>query len=349
MVRQGHTVGVITSEKALVEDSFPFKIFRLKKPFSLRKINLNFLEIPGIIKQFQPEIFHINYQTGGENFLIPLLKIMRVPVIITYHADHVITLGKMIDEFQLATTFRCADSIIIQSEREKKKFKSRGIPGKKMALIRFNGIDTKKYKCELSRSWNGNSIRLLCIARLDDSHKYKGIHELIVGIKEVNDSKIPLELSVNIIGDGSLRAYYENERRAYHLDNISFLGNLSFEQMLKEICDTNFLILPSINKAEGFGRVALEALSCGTPVIVSKYAGIAELIEKYDAGIVYDPKEFKKLFFMLVEFVYRHGKIQQLSENGKKLISDEHLSLALVTKKVISIYHKFLASDKRHD
>ena len=57
LTRQGHSVGVITAEKEYVVDSFPFKIFRLGKPFSPHRINLNFFEMPGIVKQFRPGVF----------------------------------------------------------------------------------------------------------------------------------------------------------------------------------------------------------------------------------------------------------------------------------------------------
>ena len=107
LTRQGHVVGIITAEPVSDADTFPFRVFRLRKPFSPRRMNLNFLEIPAISKLFKPDIFHINYQTGGENLLIPLLKVMRIPFTITYHADHIVTLGRMIDEFQLVSTFRC--------------------------------------------------------------------------------------------------------------------------------------------------------------------------------------------------------------------------------------------------
>ncbi len=340
--RCGHYVGVITSERKSGEDDFPFTIFRLEKPLSLHRINLNFLEMPRIIKRFRPDIFHINYQTGGENILIILLKIMKVPFIITYHADHVLTLGRMLDELQLFSTFRLADMIMVQSERDERKFKMRGISQGKMRLTRFNGIDSEKYKCSPERAFDNENIKLVCIARLDDSHKYKGVHELIEGIKSLKNKEIDFKLSLNIIGDGNLRKSYENECKAYNLDNIKFLGDLNFESLLNQICQASFLILPSINKAEGFGRVALEALSCGRPVIVSKYAGIAELIRKYNAGIVYEPGDFNGLIVVLTAFLSRLGDLEQMVENGKRLILEEQISLTSTIKKTIHVYHKSL-------
>ena len=338
----GHYVGVITPERKSGKDNFPFTIFRLKKPFSLLRINLNFLEIPRIIRSYRPDLFHINYQTGGENILIPLLKVMKVPFVITYHADHVVTFGRMLDELQLVTTFRLANTIMVQSERDERKFKMRGIHQGKLRLTHFNGIDTEKYKCSSKRVFNREDIKLLCIARLDDSHKYKGVHELIEGTKLIKNEELDFKLSLNIIGDGNLRKSYEDECEAANLDNIKFLGDLNFEDLLNQICQASFLILPSINKAEGFGRVVLEALSCGTPVIVSKYAGIAELIDKYGAGIVYDPYKFRELIDYLSSFCGNQQKLQKFIECGKKLITEEGLSLSDTTKWVVKLYYKYI-------
>ena len=338
--RCGHYVGVITSERKSVKDDFPFTIFRLERPFSLYRINLNVLDIPRIIKSYRPELFHINYQTGGENILILLLKIMRIPIVITYHADHVMTLGKVIDELQLVTTYRFAENIVVQSALIKNKFRMRGISERKLNMIQFNGVDTNKYKYVHRPILNKKSLKLLCIARLDDSHKYKGVFELIESINGMKRKKLDLDLFLNIIGDGNLRKSYENKCRSNHLNNINFLGDLSFEDLLRQIYEASFLILPSISEAEGFGRVVLEAISCGTPVIVSKYAGIAELIRKYDAGIVYDPENFEKMIIDINDVLNNHEKIQQFIENGKKLISEEQLTLYETTRKVIDVYYK---------
>ena len=342
LTRQGHEVGVITTDKAFYKEEFSFQTFRLRRPFSPLRVGLNFLETPGIIKQFQPNIFHINYQTGGENLLIPILKIMKIPFVITYHADHVTTLGRILDELQLLFTFRLANMIMVQSERDEKKFKMRGVNLGRLMLIRFNGIDTEKYICSSKGMFNKRSIKLLCVARLDDSHKYKGIYELIQGIKSLRNEEFDLELSLNIIGDGNLRKFYEEECKTGNINNIIFLGDLSFEDLLNQICQANFLILPSIDKGEGFGRVVLEALSCGTPVIVSKYAGIAELINKYEAGIVYDPFNFRKLANDLSSFSDNQQRLKKFTDFGKKLIIEEELCLSDITKRVVMLYYKCL-------
>jgi glycosyltransferase involved in cell wall biosynthesis len=339
LVNYGHVVGVITSQRNLEEDNFSFSIYRLKKTFSIYKINFGFFEIPAIIKKFRPDVIQINYQTGGENILIILLKILNIPFVITYHADHIRLIGKVIDEFQLLSTFRLAKVIMVQSERDDKKFRKKGIDSRKLKLIRFTGIDLERYKCSKTYSLNKENVKLVCIARLDDSHRYKGVYELIESIRSIKQEELGSKLSLRIIGDGNLKSVYEDFCRDANLNNITFLGDLSFNDLLGQICQSNFLILPSIDKDEGFGRVVLEALSCGIPVIVSKYAGIAELVTKHEAGIVFDPTEYLTLVKTINNIINEPSELKKLIKNGRKLIAEEELSLSSVTEKVIDVYY----------
>ena len=340
--REGYKIAVVTAEKSNKRDEFQFKVFRLKKPFSIRRANINLIEVINVIKVYKPDIFHINYQTGGENIIMPLLKLMKIPIIITYHADHVVLMGKLIDELQMAITFRLASLIIVQSERDSLKFKNRGYPENKLKLLRFNGIDTNRYKCKGKSKMGLEQIKLLCIARLDDVHKYKGVGELIDSLIDIRKKNGVSNFKLNIIGDGELRKLYETKCRNNDIENIIFLGTLENEEIINYLCKSDFLILPSNSHAEGFGRVVLEAISCGTPVIVSKFAGISELVEKYNAGIIYDPSNFNFLMDRLFNIIHNTHKIEEFISNGKKLILEENLSLHYTTKRMVELYNQIL-------
>ena len=64
LYREGYKIAVVTAEKSNKRDEFQFKVFRLKKPFSIRRANINLIEMINVIKVYKPDIFHINYQTG---------------------------------------------------------------------------------------------------------------------------------------------------------------------------------------------------------------------------------------------------------------------------------------------
>lgn len=58
--------------------------------------------------------------------------------------------------------------------------------------------------------------------------------------------------------------------------------------LVKDILRASALVMPS--QVEGFGLVALEAISFGVPIVVAKDSGVAEIIEKYCGRDGYEPR-----------------------------------------------------------
>jgi len=59
-------------------------------------------------------------------------------------------------------------------------------------------------------------------------------------------------------------------------------------------CD--IFVLPSVSRIqEGFGLVALEAMACRKPVVVSDIVGLAAEVGSYDAGMVVKPEDAEGL------------------------------------------------------
>ena len=105
----------------------------------------------------------------------------------------------------------------------------------------------------------------LFIGRLSEE---KGIRILLNSFKE-----IPFFL--RIAGDGPLRE--EVELAAKQLPNISYLGNLTNFDVVKELMKTEALLFPSV-WYEGMPMTILEAFSTSTPVIASNLGAMTSLI-----------------------------------------------------------------------
>ena len=347
LTRQGYIVAVITAESTSNQDYFPFRVYRIKKPFSLYNINFNFLDVPKIVREFRPDVFHISYQTGGENLLIILLKFLKLPIVLTYHADHVVLLGRMLDKIQSLTTFRFVNRILVQTDRDYDAFVRCGVKESKLVLTRFSGVDTKKYSCPKRDKDISSPIRIICIARLDDSHKYKGVEQLIYAISRETSKSGMNDFEFRIIGSGNMQNYYMELCRTKGINNIRFMGHVDDKHVVEELCRSDFLILPSIDKAEGFGRVALEAISAGIPVVVSVYAGISELIARYDAGITYDPlsERSERVFDIIREIHSDKEKYNRYINNGLKMLNSEGLTLKASVERTIYIYNEVKPMD----
>jgi len=69
-------------------------------------------------------------------------------------------------------------------------------------------------------------------------------------------------------------------------DRVRILGNVPHEQLPHLTAAADIAIL--VSKSEGLANAWVEALSCGTPVIISEAGGARELVTNADAGRVVD-------------------------------------------------------------
>jgi glycosyltransferase involved in cell wall biosynthesis len=74
-------------------------------------------------------------------------------------------------------------------------------------------------------------------------------------------------------------------------DHVISLGRVSTEELLWLYNAARALVAPSIY--EGFGLTPLEAMACGTPVIVSNVSALPEVVG--DAGLLIDPNDEDEL------------------------------------------------------
>jgi N-acetyl-alpha-D-glucosaminyl L-malate synthase BshA len=86
-----------------------------------------------------------------------------------------------------------------------------------------------------------------------------------------------------MIGDGPERADAEREAETLQVaGDVRFLGRL--DRVVELMQATDLFLLPS--QTESFGLAALEAMSCGAPVVASRAGGLPEVIEDGVNGIM---------------------------------------------------------------
>jgi phosphatidylinositol alpha-mannosyltransferase len=90
-----------------------------------------------------------------------------------------------------------------------------------------------------------------------------------------------------VVGDGPLRGHYERRARGVG-GNIRFVGRVYDER--PEYYGTSDLYLCPTDKAS-FGITLLEAMACGTPMVVSNITGFHELIDGGDEAVLVPPAD----------------------------------------------------------
>ncbi|NDU99475.1 glycosyltransferase family 4 protein [Pseudoroseicyclus tamaricis] len=136
------------------------------------------------------------------------------------------------------------------------------------------GIDPARY-----RAGAREGTQLLFVGRLAAA---KGLPVLLEAFAEALRQRPDLRLT--LIGDGPDRAALE--RRAAGLP-VTFAGYQSQEAVAEALSTTDLFVLPSF--AEGLPVVLMEALAAEVPVVATRIAGVAELVEDGVSGRLVPP------------------------------------------------------------
>lgn len=120
---------------------------------------------------------------------------------------------------------------------------------------------------------------------------HKNLGNLLTGFVEIA-SGLP-DLRLAFVGDPGGDGFYSNyqdlraraDSHAALRGRVHFTGFVADDDLAALYSDALTLVLPSFS--EGFGLPALEAISCGTPVLTSRSGAAAEVIGA--AGLTFDP------------------------------------------------------------
>lgn len=111
--------------------------------------------------------------------------------------------------------------------------------------------------------------------------KTKGIDILLVANQTIQRHR---EVHFLLFGSGELQDVLDDEKsHLYCLDNVHVVGHQSFDTLAKFHSIASASVLPS--RSEGFGIGALEAMGCGTPLVVTQTGGpeefaVGKVVEK---------------------------------------------------------------------
>ena len=163
-----------------------------------------------------------------------------------------------------------ADVILCLSKQSVNEVRSLNIEKKKIRqFIYWIDLDTFKKVPNAKKilGWEKKFV-VLFVGRLISE---KGIYELLKAAPLINKN-----VTLVIAGVGPL----ENEIKIAEAKNknINFLGKIENDRLPRYYSAADVLIVPSVHE-EGFGRVLLESLACGTPVIAANRGAIPEAVD----------------------------------------------------------------------
>jgi glycosyltransferase involved in cell wall biosynthesis len=145
----------------------------------------------------------------------------------------------------------------------------------------------------------------------------KGLHDLVAATR-----RIPGPVRLLLVGDGILRAELENEQLAN--GRIEVRAGFPHHRMPEAYSEMDVLVLPSRTTStwvEQFGRVLVEALSCGVPVVGSDSGEIPWVVDITGGGRTFREGDCEQLAQVLDELRVSPEERARLAERGRAVIT----------------------------
>jgi L-malate glycosyltransferase len=216
-------------------------------------------------------------------------------------------------------------------------FRSKGYKGP--SLITPASVDTDIYcpqqdSVHLKESWSNSSEFI--IGYLGRIVEEKGLKTLLLALKKIE--YLPWKLV--LVGSGNYESDLEKASEELGISNrILKLGYIPHDQAPLYLSAFDCLVIPSETKSnwkEQFGRVIIESMACGTPVIGSNSGEIPNILTATKGGLIFEEKNFSSLAEQIKKMMLFDDLRLDLSRSGLSSV------LSMYTNK--NIVEKFLAA-----
>ena len=157
--------------------------------------------------------------------------------------------------------------------------------------------------------------KILFVGRLS---RYKGLIYLIQAMANAPGHLV-------IVGDGPLGHDLKTQSvQAGLTSRITFTGTLSDEELRKAYRSADLFVLPSIDRAEGFGYVLLEAMAASLPMITTELGtGTSYVNQDGETGIVVVPRNANALAEAIKRLSADPSRMKLFGDAAKKRFLDK--------------------------
>lgn len=191
-----------------------------------------------------------------------------------------------------------------------------------------NGVDTDIFKPSKENKEDRSCFTLICIARLV---KRKGIEHILSAIAELRTENLRL----SIVGTGDHENYLKQQCHDMSLTSVvDFKGFCQRDQLPELYAQSDAFILTS--RAEAFGNVFAEAMSCGLPVICSNVGGIPELVTAKN-GVLVEPEDIAGIKNAILTLKHSKELREQMGRASRERIM-KHYRWPQIAERFLKLY-----------
>jgi glycogen synthase len=260
-----------------------------------------------------------------------LKETWSLPVVATFHATEYGRhqgwlpgpMNKLIHQVEWWLTYEARRVITCSGYMRQQVEDLFALPRDKVDVIP-NGVEIRDFEvardeaASFRRHLTGPRTRMVLFAgRLEYE---KGVQTVLRALRRVRDEVGPTRFFVAGVGTYS----HELRRQVRELGlrhHVRFTGFLEDHELRLHYAAADVAVAPSIY--EPFGLVAVEAMACGTPVVVGDTGGLREIVSG-GTGLSFTPQDEDELAGALIRVLSDDGLARRLVDRGRARIADRY-------------------------
>jgi len=333
LVRRGHTVHVFTAASPSNPDLSPHEVsggMHVRRLHTLFRAG-NAPVIPALATVLRGfDLIHLHYPfVFGAEMARAASALTGTPLILSFHNDLV---GRGMRSAIFSLYQRVSSTITVATAARlcavsMDHYDSSLLAGSLRRTVRRrpdfvvelpNGVDVHHFR-EQGPAIDLDQYRLpagakviLFVAALDRAHHFKGLDRLLRAMPQ-----LPGDVRLLVVGDGDLRAGYEQEARRLGVDDRTmFAGRVDHDDLPAFYRSSHITVLPS-TPPESFGLVLIESMACGRPVVASRIPGVRTVVEDGIDGLLVDSADAGALAQGIAALLADDGRRKAMGSRGR--------------------------------
>ncbi len=121
--------------------------------------------------------------------------------------------------------------------------------------------------------------------------------------------------------------------------NVEITGFIPHEQVFTWLAKSKILIIPSMD--EGFGRMAIEAMACGLPVVSNPVGGLLEIIDHGVDGFFTETNQIQSFVHFANYLLDDPSLCQEMGTQGMKKVSTRY-TLEKMASSYVELYRHII-------
>ncbi|MBE9007082.1 glycosyltransferase [Fortiea sp. LEGE XX443] len=293
-----------------------FKVIKIAKKYDLIYANTQKALVIGAVASFltrRPLVYHLHDILSSEHFSQTNLRVAVT----------------------LANFF--ASLVIVNSLASQKAFVQAGGKSELTAIV-YNGFESKNYQipdAEIKQIRQDLGLEdKLVVGHFSRLAPWKGQHILIEALAQCPPQVTAILVGDALFGEQDYVQKLHQQVAELRLENrVKFLGFRSDIPQLMSACN---LVTHTSTAPEPFGRVIVEAMLCGTPVIAAKAGGAMELVEHGVNGFLTTPGEPQELA-KVINSCFQEIEITATIADHARNIASQRFDVAIINQQIAQL------------